>query len=100
MNDLHPGPGRLRHFAGREELHARRAQRLRTVELVRGGRTPLQVIAAAEHAAGLADQAFGEAVARQPPRPPLACREGCAWCCYKVVGTSAPEVFRIADFLT
>ncbi len=78
------------------DLDARRAQRLRTIESLRSGRTPLAVIAVAEHAAGLADQASRETLPRQPP---LACQEGCAWCCHKVVGVSAPEVFRIAAFL-
>jgi Fe-S-cluster containining protein len=76
------------------DLDARRSQRLRTVELLRGGHTPLQVIAVAEHAAGLVDQTTGA-----PHRPPFACREGCAWCCHKVVGSGAPEVFRILDYL-
>jgi Fe-S-cluster containining protein len=81
------------------DLEVRRAQRLRTGELLRSGRTPLAVIAVAEHAASLADSAIAEALSRQPPAAPLACREGCAWCCHKVVGASAPEVFRIVAFL-
>jgi Fe-S-cluster containining protein len=82
-----------------QELDARRVQRLKTVETLRHGRTPLHVIAAAEHAATLADQSIDQAMQRDPPRPPLACREGCAWCCHKVVGTSAAEVLRISTYL-
>jgi Fe-S-cluster containining protein len=81
------------------ELEARRAQRLHTREALQGGRTPLQVIAVAEAAAGRADKAVQDVTARYPPRPPLACKEGCAWCCHKRVGTTAPEVLRIAAFL-
>jgi Fe-S-cluster containining protein len=81
------------------ELDARRAQRVRTVEVLGRGRTPLDVIVVAEHAATVAEQAIQSAVARQPPRPPLACQPGCDWCCHQMVGTSAPEVFRIVAFL-
>ncbi|HEV3257023.1 MAG TPA: YkgJ family cysteine cluster protein [Gemmataceae bacterium] len=81
------------------ELDARRAQRVRSAELLRGGRTPLEVVAVAETAAELADQAMLKAVEQCPPRRPAACREGCAWCCHKVVGTAAPEVLRIAQWL-
>lgn len=81
------------------EFEARRIQRLKTAETIRAQRTPLQVIEIAEHAAGLADQFIQTAVSQSPPTPPLACREGCAWCCHKLVGTTAPEVFRIADYI-
>src|SRR5260370_40426376 len=79
------------------DFKPRRAQRLRTAETLRHQRTPLQVIQVTEHAAGLADRFIQTAVGQSPPAPPLACREGCAWCCHKLVGTTAPEVFRIAD---
>jgi hypothetical protein len=81
------------------ELDARRIQRLRTREILHAGRTPLQVIAIAEHARTLADKSIQEALRQRPPRRPLACREGCAWCCHKRVGTSTPEVIRIVEFL-
>lgn len=81
------------------DLEARREQRLKTVALLQTARVPLQVAAVAEQAEATAAAAVGEAMTRQPPRPPLACREGCAWCCYKTVGTAAPEVLRIAAHL-
>ena len=81
------------------DLEARRAQRLKTVALLRTARVPLQVVAVAEQAEATADAAVREARTQQPPRLPLACREGCAWCCYKTVGTAAPEVLRIAAHL-
>jgi Fe-S-cluster containining protein len=81
------------------EFEARREQRLKTAEKLKSERTPLQVIEVAEHAAQLTDQSIQSAVHQSPPVPPLACREGCAWCCYKLVGTTAPEVFRIAQYL-
>jgi Fe-S-cluster containining protein len=81
------------------ELEVRRTERLQTVEVLRVGRTPLQVVAIAEQATELADTAVRDAVLKAPPRTPLACREGCAWCCHKTVGTAAPEVLRIAAYL-
>ena len=81
------------------ELEARRRQRLTTRALLGQGRTPLAVIQVAAAAADSADTAIQAAAAQHPPRPPLACREGCAWCCHKVVGTAAPELLRIVHFL-
>jgi hypothetical protein len=81
------------------EFDARRAQRVRAAEVLRAGRTPLAVVAVAEQAAALADEAIAAVTARQPPRPPLACREGCAWCCHKRVGASTAEVIHIVAYL-
>src|SRR5205823_3533117 len=81
------------------EFDARRAQRLKTTAVLQAERTPLQVIEIAEHAANLADKSIQEVTEKSPPSPALACQEGCAWCCHKLVGTTAPEVFRIADYL-
>jgi Fe-S-cluster containining protein len=80
------------------ELGARRAERLGTVEALKTGRTPLKVIEVAERAAALAEKAVEEFMAADPP-PPLACREGCDWCCHLPVGAAAPEVLRIAEYL-
>jgi Fe-S-cluster containining protein len=34
-----------------------------------------------------------------PPQFPIACKEGCAWCCYLRVDVAAPEVFRIVAYV-
>jgi Fe-S-cluster containining protein len=81
------------------ELGARRDQRVYTAEQFRHSRTPLQVIEVTRHAGAVADQAVRAALKETPPPAPLACREGCAWCCYKPVGTAAPEVLRIVAYL-
>jgi Fe-S-cluster containining protein len=81
------------------EMEARRGQRLKTVALLQTARVPLQVVAVAEQAEAIAETAVHDAMVRQPPRPPLACQMGCAWCCHKTVGTAAPEVLRIAAYL-
>jgi Fe-S-cluster containining protein len=80
------------------ELDARRLQRQQTVEALRQGRTPLTVIELAEGAVALAEQNLAQAQEREPP-PPLACKEGCDWCCYMRVGTAVPEVARIVAYL-
>jgi Fe-S-cluster containining protein len=81
------------------ELEARRAQRLFTTEQFGRGRTPLQVVEVTQHAAEVAEAGVAAAQAREPPRAASACRDGCAWCCYKLVGTAAPEVLRIVAYL-
>src|SRR5690242_7884476 len=81
------------------DLAARRTQRLATVERLGKSRTPLQVVEIADNASKIMEEATATAVIRRPPRPPLACREGCAWCCHRTVGTAAPEVLRIEHFL-
>ena len=45
---------------------------------------------------------FAEAMThkfRDPASPPVACKEGCYWCCYQAVPVTAPEAFRISKFL-
>ena len=81
------------------EWDARREQRLQTAQVLGSGRTPLQVIAIAQEATVRVEEGMQTTLARQPPRPPLACAEGCAWCCRKVVGCAAPEVLHIAAYL-
>jgi Fe-S-cluster containining protein len=80
------------------ELGARRAQRLDTVATLQTGRTPLKVIEVAEHATALAEKTIQDFMVANPA-PPSACREGCDWCCHLTVGTTAPEVIRIAEYL-
>lgn len=80
------------------ELEARRAARLRTAETLRGERTPLRVLEMVEQATAVAEDAVRGVMKKHPP-PPSACKEGCDWCCYCRVGTSAPEVIRIAAYL-
>lgn len=41
---------------------------------------------------------FAEAMTqkhRDPHGTPVACKDGCSWCCYQLVRVSAPEVFQI-----
>jgi hypothetical protein len=83
---------------GGRELDARRAERIQTVQTLNRGRTPLDVIEIADRATVLAEEAVDSAKRVYPP-PPLACREGCDWCCYLRVGSAAPEVFRIVAYL-
>jgi hypothetical protein len=39
------------------------------------------------------------ALEEYPPPSPIACKEGCSWCCHVKVTVCAPEVIRIADYL-
>jgi Fe-S-cluster containining protein len=81
------------------ELGARRKQGVYTAEQFRHARTPLQVIEVTRHADAVTDEAVQAALKEMPPQAAPACREGCAWCCYKPVGTAAPEVLRIVAYL-
>jgi Fe-S-cluster containining protein len=81
------------------EMDARREGRLRTIAILKAGRTPLHVCEIAGQAVAVADDAIRDAVRTHPPEAASACKEGCAWCCHKVVGTSVPEVLRIVTHL-
>jgi len=48
-------------------------------------------------ASGLAEMAYENA--RAPNARPVACKEGCSWCCHQTVGVTAPEAIRIAEYL-
>jgi hypothetical protein len=92
-----PGAGVSPELTGCE-LDARRAERLRTVGILKQGRAPLQVIEVAARGAAIAADAVQQAEQIAPP-PQLACQEGCDWCCYLTVGTTVPEVVRIVEYL-
>jgi Fe-S-cluster containining protein len=81
------------------EMEARRSGRIATTEVLKRDRTPLAVVQIAEKASETAERALALTMATSPPAMPSACQPGCAWCCYKTVGTAAPEVLRIADYL-
>jgi Fe-S-cluster containining protein len=92
-----PAPGLPAPLVGLE-FDARHAERVRTAEALRGGRTPLTLIEIADHGARVAEEAVGQVVRADPP-PPSACKEGCDWCCHLTVGTSVPEVVRLLEYL-
>jgi Fe-S-cluster containining protein len=91
-------PGVREQDLGGRDLDARRAERLQTVQILKNGRTPLQVIQVAQRATELAEQAI-EGVKGDYPPPSFACQAGCDWCCHLRVGTAVPEVFRIVSYL-
>jgi Fe-S-cluster containining protein len=81
------------------EMEARRTGRITTSEVLKSERTPLAVVQITEKANETAERALIQAMTTSPPNEQSACQTGCAWCCYKTVGTAAPEVLRIADYL-
>ena len=65
-------------------------------EATAAGTTPEELIGEAfERAAVIADGAEREAKVKHA----VACRKGCAWCCYQNVRVSAAEVFYLARWL-
>jgi Fe-S-cluster containining protein len=79
-------------------LDARRSQRLKAAETLQGSRIPLKLIEIAEHGTAVAEETLGKAMQLER-RLPLACKEGCDWCCHLRVGASVPEVVRIVEYL-
>jgi len=59
--------------------------------------TPADLVTVIENASGFAEATTKKY--RHPDSPPVACKEGCYWCCYQNVMISAPEAFRIVRFL-
>ena len=51
----------------------------------------------ADQAAGIAHALIEKSLTARPPTLSIACRKGCAYCCYSFVGVTAPEVFRLAN---
>ena len=47
----------------------------------------------------LASEFVKKALECDPPSFPIACRQGCTWCCYVKVDVTAPEVLRIVEYL-
>lgn len=59
--------------------------------------TPDGLLSVIENASGFAEATTQKF--RHPDSPPVACTEGCYWCCYQAVPVTAPEAFRISKFL-
>lgn len=87
-----------------DDARARIAERLRAVseraratatQILAHGRSPSYAVAAALDAQRSAEAA----VEIMQPDEPLACGEGCAWCCHLMVTVSPPEVLLIAQVL-
>jgi len=67
----------------------------------REGRTGQMVAAVASNIVARVD-AFQAAGSEREPGvspEPIACRDGCPWCCYLHVDATAPEVFRIVEHI-
>jgi Fe-S-cluster containining protein len=72
------------------------AERRQAVPVLARGRSPQSIYEVVDAAVGL-----GQSIMRHSPTNPssLACAQGCAHCCHRPVGTSAPTVLRIAAAL-
>ena len=80
-------------------VDVRRVQRLKTRETLAAGRTPLKIIEIAAGASAFTDEKISEAKSTYESPKPIACKEGCDWCCHVRVEVEAPEVFRIIAYL-
>ena len=59
------------------------------------GRNPLR----ASNAARRAQEFFETSLRGETQKPAIACRKGCAFCCHVTITATAPEIFRIANWL-
>jgi uncharacterized protein len=58
------------------------------------------LVALVDAVTGFMEELASDMARRQPPPHPIACKKGCAFCCFGAeVHASPPEVFRIADYL-
>jgi hypothetical protein len=73
-----------------------KAQRQATVEILREGRTAAKLDEVADNALTFAGGMLEVVLDKLPPESPVACQEGCSWCCVIIVQTTIPEVLRIA----
>ena len=72
------------------------AERCSVLAILQSGRTADAASRIARDARSHADWLI-EGAKRLIPPGPIACREGCAFCCYLQVITTIPEVFEIAE---
>lgn len=70
-------------------------QRIITLKVLNGGRAATSAM----EVAGAAHLTADMAVEIMKPTRPLACREGCAWCCYVQVAVTAPEALVVVAHL-
>jgi hypothetical protein len=76
-----------------------KGQRLATVEILNEGKTPEKVDELATGALVYSQVLTLALLDKLPPDKPLACREGCHWCCSLEVAVTPPELFHIARLL-
>jgi hypothetical protein len=74
------------------------AERAAALQILAVGRTPQALDAIAGQAQDHAERIVARARELIPPRP-IACREGCTFCCHLRVLVTIPEVLRIAAHL-
>jgi hypothetical protein len=74
-------------------------QRQATVEILREGSSSEKLLEVPDNALFFANGLLSVVLDKIPPERPIACKEGCSWCCVIVVQTTIPEVLRIARHL-
>ena len=76
-----------------------KGQRQATVEILNEGRTPEKGDELASNALCYSESLSRVLLKVLPPKNPMACKEGCHWCCTIAVEATPQEVFRITRFL-
>ena len=65
--------------------------------IIADGPKPSALFRIIESSSGLAETVYEQTRGDSPSQ--VACKEGCFWCCHQTVAITAPEAFRIAEFL-
>ncbi|TVZ41032.1 hypothetical protein P886_0371 [Alteromonadaceae bacterium 2753L.S.0a.02] len=73
------------------------AQKLTVVDMLSNTITQQKVIESVNHAAWLAQTMANRCA--DPEQPPVACKAKCHWCCNQYVRITAPEAFRVANYV-
>jgi hypothetical protein len=76
-----------------------KGQRLTTVEILNVGKTPEKVDKLASSALKFSQTITLLMLDNLPPEKPIACKQGCHWCCSLEVAVTPPELFHIARLL-
>lgn len=93
------GPDDPRFMLAVVATEVERAERLTASEILDEGRTIEKAVEVADNAAGWARRVVADLKKKYPPPKPVACRQGCFFCCYLPVTTDIPFVIRIAEFM-
>lgn len=75
----------------------RDAQRDAVTKILAKGADLVNFIEVVDNTSWFAKEMRDKIVDRTSPK--IACKERCHWCCHQYVGVSAPEIFRIAQFI-
>ena len=91
-----------RHFLSRltgNHLEISRAECAAVMEILGDSRTLESAIKLVSDATERGEYLVAEILEEDPPREPIACKQGCAFCCHFPLDVTPPEIICMAEFL-